>query len=200
MIVDRVARRIRRMRRRRRAGTMPRTDAERRRAWASRWSAVGDSRPSFAWYRTDLPDELMDERAAGKVGLDIGCGDGVLSEALMREGRFEVGIAIDVAESAVRRLRGSQVSGVVGDATKLPFRTGSIDFAFDRGCGHFLSPTAQRTLLDEVGRVLAPGRQFLLSYRDHAPFDLASSLPSTLAVEQSRAEGERLIAWCRRTA
>ncbi len=56
---------------------------------------------------------------------DIGCGAGVFSMALAREGRLT--IALDIQGEVLRRIEGSKVERVQADAHYLPFREETID-------------------------------------------------------------------------
>jgi 2-polyprenyl-3-methyl-5-hydroxy-6-metoxy-1,4-benzoquinol methylase len=60
-----------------------------------------------------------------KVIVDVGCGTGAFSKALVRQGRLV--IAIDIERRLLREIENSYIEKVCADAHNLPLRVGSVD-------------------------------------------------------------------------
>ena len=109
--------------------------------------------------------------AEGDVVLDLGCGAGEFSAALLEAGATP--IAVDVADEALRRAR-ERVPGL--DARlwscgqPLPVEDASVDVAW---AGEVIEHVVDvAPWLSEVRRVLRPGGTLLLTTPDHGPVTL----------------------------
>ena len=111
---------------------------------------------------------LSDLLTPGMCVLDLGCGDGRISRALLTRGVRVC--ACDLSYAALEQFRSSPGGeGLIGigqaDARSLPFADASMDaviFAFN-GLD-FIHPESGRiTALCEIGRLLRPGGYFVLS-------------------------------------
>lgn len=103
---------------------------------------------------------------SGRRVLEICCGGGRLTPALMREGNTVLGVDSGVA--CVRRARALAPRGMhccLADARRLPFPAASFDHAvcLDNSLGIFF--TGQRRVLDELARCCRPGGQVILGLR-----------------------------------
>jgi trans-aconitate methyltransferase len=95
--------------------------------------------------------DLLDPQPGERV-LDIGCGDGALTERLVEAGCRVV--AIDASPDQVRAARERGLDARVADATSLPFH-GEFDAAFSNAVLHWIrEPDAA---LAAIHRALAPG-------------------------------------------
>lgn len=95
------------------------------------------------------------------IGVDLGCGLGLQTEAMRQRGYRVVGVEPAVELLKRRRDPGSPV--VAGDALHLPFRDGSIDFVYTIGVLHHLpGRAAQADARREIARVLRPGGLLLV--------------------------------------
>jgi SAM-dependent methyltransferase len=92
-----------------------------------------------------------------RVALDVGCGSGSLTKLLMTNVKRVIGVDIDY--EAVHSLRDKSLCLVVGDATRLPMRSGTADFVFSYGALHH-TPVVES--LTEIVRVAAPGATVVL--------------------------------------
>jgi SAM-dependent methyltransferase len=137
--------------------------------------------------------------AAGRLGLDLGCGNGRHAELLA--GVVEGVVGVDVSGELLRtaRARASErgvedVLGVVqADAGALPLRSGIVDVAVYVATLHHLRPRERRvSSLSELARVLAPGGRALVSAWStaHDRFDADSGFDTT--VEWTLPGGERV--------
>lgn len=115
---------------------------------------------------TDLVRLVQDGTIPVGQALDIGSGPGHDSVYLIQRG-FNV-IGIDISPTAVVITR-ENVSHAglfgffqTGDIRKIPVEDHFIDFAFDRGCFHTLSPEDRPAAISEVARVLRKRGLYLL--------------------------------------
>ena len=109
-----------------------------------------------------LPWALKDADL-GQNLLEVGPGPGLTTDFLRV--RFEHVTALEVdpalADSLKRRMSGTNVTVIQGDATVLPFEDGRFSGAVAFTMFHHVpSPTLQDRLLREVHRVLGPGGMF----------------------------------------
>ncbi|MGH2856705.1 MAG: class I SAM-dependent methyltransferase [Solirubrobacteraceae bacterium] len=133
------------------------------------------------WER--LPDELnppdlelrrrfaLANVAAGDRVLDLGCGTGDLSAALMAAGARVV--AVDIAEAALRRARARHPDlelALVPIDGPLPLDDGAFDVVWSSEVIEHVADTAR--WLSEVRRVLAPGGRLLLTTPSHGRLPL----------------------------
>ncbi|OLD63116.1 MAG: hypothetical protein AUI47_10415 [Acidobacteria bacterium 13_1_40CM_2_68_5] len=120
---------------------------------------------------------------SGRAGraLDIGCGSGLMTEALVERG-WEVW-GLDLLESAVawasaeaeKASWGDRAHYVVGDAEALPFSTATFDTVIAMGVLEYL-PDVHR-FVSEVRRVLRPSGLLVVSVPSSiAPYHLAQSV------------------------
>lgn len=112
-------------------------------------------------------ESFLDGRA-GRVGLDVGCGNGRHAEIL--SGCVDRVVGLDVSRGVLGTTRtragerGFDVQLVQGDAAALPIGTDRVDVAVSIATVHHL-PTRQgrRESLAELARVLAPNGVALVS-------------------------------------
>ncbi len=99
--------------------------------------------------------------------LEVGIGTGLMALPLVKHG-FHVD-GIDLSEPMLQRLRekisGSPISIAVADATRLPFRTGSVEGAYLRHVLHLIPDW--RAAVAELVRVVRPGGRILVSITDY---------------------------------
>lgn len=110
-----------------------------------------------------VPQRLSAQGAhgAGDVAarlLDLGCGDGRVTEALARIRGFDV-VGLDPSPDMVRaaRLRGLDV--VEASASAPPFADASFDVIFSNAALHWIHDHA--AVVREVARLLRPGGRFI---------------------------------------
>lgn len=124
-------------------------------------------RAEFKFLRRTIVGQLKNLSADG-VLVDIGCGPGHLVASIAKSLPHLHIIGIDVAEDMLQRATGKLSSLGInkhvefrrGDAQKLPFQDGTVDFVVATLSLHHWR-NAQESL-DEVYRVLRVGGQFLL--------------------------------------
>jgi SAM-dependent methyltransferase len=147
---------------------------ERSPAW---WRFAWDRRPAeeFPFHAPEPPEELRPFVAAASppVGLDVGCGAGVITSFLASN--LRVGVGLDIAPGAVRqahlasREAPARARFLVGDALSLPFPERTFGVVVDRGCMHSIPRARWAEYFREVARVLAPGGSFHLYYAQPIP-------------------------------
>ena len=106
----------------------------------------------------DLADDvvaLLTPRA-GEAILDLGCGDGALTEKLVATGAVVTGVDVSPGMVAAAQARGLNVHRMSGDA--LTF-SGEFDAVFSNAALHWM-PDAE-TVLAGVYRALKPGGRFV---------------------------------------
>lgn len=107
-----------------------------------------------------IANTIAQKKGAAQTILDIGCGAGLLSFHLAKEGHKVTGIDLSASSLALARKKTDllQAEFLEGDATKLPFAKESFDVvcAMDL-LEHVESP---QKVIEEASRVLKPGGIF----------------------------------------
>ncbi|NVD06364.1 malonyl-ACP O-methyltransferase BioC [Vibrio sp. JPW-9-11-11] len=105
----------------------------------------------------------MPQDLSGKVVLDLGCGTGYFSEALLLRGAEVISfdLSSEMLSVAKERCGDNAVCYVQGDAEALPLRNDSVDYVFSslalQWCADFSNP------LKEVRRVVKEGGEAYVS-------------------------------------
>lgn len=100
--------------------------------------------------------DLLDARAGERI-LDLGCGDGRLTQAVAAGGARVTGVDLSPDLAAAARARGLDVQ--VADGAALPYPDASFDGVLSNAALHWM--TAPEPVLGEVARVLKPGGRFV---------------------------------------
>jgi len=100
---------------------------------------------------------------AGENILDLGCGDGQLTERIAAAGATVTGIDASPKMVAAARARGVAVEE--GSAELLPFADRSFDAVFSNAVLHWVRD--QDAMMSEVHRVLRPGGRFVAEMGGH---------------------------------
>ena len=105
--------------------------------------------------------------APGSRVLDVGCGTGSFLAAFLNAGADPSGIDLSEAMVAVARDNlGDRVDVRIGDATAMPYDSGSFDLTCASLFLHELDPSTRDEVLREMARVTAPGgRLLVIDYR-----------------------------------
>lgn len=107
------------------------------------------------------------EHATGKVVLDVGAGTGSVEAALPDGARY---LWLDADPEKLNGFRTKSPSqAILGDATKLPLRDRSVDWAVSVGVSHHLDDAGLGLMLDELRRVAREGVVFLDAVLSRAP-------------------------------
>lgn len=99
----------------------------------------------------------------GERILDLGCGDGQLTQRLAQTGAQVTGVDASAEMAAAARALG--VVAEVGNAEALPYPDRSFDAAFSNAALHWVRN--QDAMLAEVHRVLKPGGRFVAEMGGH---------------------------------
>lgn len=145
--------------------------------------------------RSDMVRAVLAEREPGRV-LDVGCGPGVMVDAVLDGGHSYRGI--DMSPAMVRVAAGSvddeaDAHFQVGRAQQLPFENATFDTALSLGVLEYLSRQDALAALKELRRVLAPDGLALVSVLNgHSPvWQWRASKARLKAFAGARAEGGR---------
>jgi SAM-dependent methyltransferase len=111
-----------------------------------------------AGFVAELGQEVLTLLApqAGERVLDLGCGDGALTERLVQAGCSVVGIDSSAAQVAAARARGLDARVAAGEA--LPFER-EFDAVFSNAALHWMR--AAEAVVQSVHRALKPGGRFV---------------------------------------
>lgn len=99
----------------------------------------------------------------GERILDLGCGDGQLTERIVATGASVTGMDASPQMAAAARARGLVVEE--GSAESMPFADRSFDAVFSNAALHWVSN--QDAMMCEVRRVLRPGGRFVAEMGGH---------------------------------
>lgn len=155
---------------------------------------------SDGWRRTvagALMPWVLDGVTLGDDVLEVGPGPGLTTDVLRTRAARLTSIEIDdaLAAALARRLDGSNVTVVHGDATRMPFPDGTFSGAVCLTMLHHVpSPALQDRLLAEVRRVLRPGAVFAGSDSVSSPFFRLVHLFDTLVPVAPETFAARLAA------
>ncbi len=103
------------------------------------------------------------EAKAGECVLDLGCGNGELTQRIVAAGASVVGI--DASSEMVAAAREKGLSVDHGNAEKLPYPDHTFDAVFSNAALHWIR--GQDDMLSEVRRVLRPGGRFVAEMGGH---------------------------------
>jgi len=99
----------------------------------------------------------------GESILDLGCGDGQLTQRIAAIGARVVGVDASPEMVAAARSRGMQATE--GRAESLPFSNGTFDAVFSNAALHWVRD--QEAMMEQVRRVLKPGGRFVAEMGGH---------------------------------
>ncbi|MGH6718967.1 MAG: class I SAM-dependent methyltransferase [Alphaproteobacteria bacterium] len=123
------------------------------------WDA--DSYARSARFVSDLGAPLVDVLAPrpGERVLDLGCGDGALTEELVRRGAIVVGV--DASAGMVETARRRGLDARLADGQDLPFAA-EFDAVFSNAAIHWMP--RQAAVAAGVRRALKPGGRFIAEF------------------------------------
>jgi len=106
--------------------------------------------------------EWLAPQAAENI-LDLGCGDGQLTERIVAAGANVTGI--DASSKMVAAARARGIAAEEGSAESLPFPDQTFDAVFSNAVLHWVR--GQDSMMAEVCRVLRPGGRFVAEMGGH---------------------------------
>jgi len=137
----------------------------------------------YAWPEVEA---FLDERS-GRVGLDVGCGNGRHAELLAERCDRTLGVDLSREMVATARARSAERGFGYGlaqaDASSLPVRNGVVDLAvYVATLPHLPSRDLRVASLDELARVLtADGRALVSAWStEHDRFDASEGFDTTV--------------------
>jgi trans-aconitate methyltransferase len=126
------------------------------------WSA--EHYDKHARFVSDLAGPVLEWLAPrpGERILDLGCGDGVLTEELKRRGVDVLGVDVSESMLAAAAARGVETQRM--DGQKLTFEA-AFDAVFSNAVLHWMSDAG--AVIDGVFRALRPGGRFVAEFGGH---------------------------------
>lgn len=106
--------------------------------------------------------ELLDARM-GEYILDLGCGDGQLTQRIAATGAHVLGV--DASANMVEAARERGIEAEKANAELLPFHDGTFDAVFSNAALHWVRN--QDAMLEQVHRVLRRGGRFVAEMGGH---------------------------------
>lgn len=106
--------------------------------------------------------ELLNPQAGERI-LDVGCGDGVLSQKILEAGATVVGV--DASQNMLAAAKQLGIDARLVDASKLTFET-EFDAAFSNAALHWMKHDPD-AVLKGVRRALKPGGRFAGEFGGH---------------------------------
>jgi len=122
---------------------------------------------------------------AGERILDLGCGDGQLTERITKTGALVQGVDASPEMVAASRLRGIAVDEAAAES--LPYASGAFDAVFSNAALHWVRD--QDAMMVEVKRVLKPGGRFVAEMGGHG--NIAAIRVALMAVLERHGCGDR---------
>ena len=99
----------------------------------------------------------------GETILDLGCGDGQLTQRIAATGADVLGV--DASADMVRAARERGVVADLGDAEQLPYADKTFDAVFSNAALHWVRN--QDAMIAQIDRVLKPGGRFVAEMGGH---------------------------------
>ncbi len=113
-------------------------------------------------YEAELLQTMLDPQP-GDYLLDVGCGTGIFTEAVLAQGAEIVGVdlSLPMVSAAAARFRGQSFSPMVGNMLALPFASGSFDKVFSMTAIEFVANG--QAAVAELERVTKNGGTIVLT-------------------------------------
>lgn len=121
----------------------------------------------------------------GEYILDLGCGDGQLTQRIMNTGAHVLGV--DASAEMIAAAREHGIEAEQAPAESLPFRDATFDAVFSNAALHWVR--GQDAMLTQVHRVLKPGGRFVAEMGGHG--NIAAIRVAFTAVLQKHGYGDR---------
>ena len=122
---------------------------------------------------------------AGEGVLDLGCGDGQLTQRIAASGAKVNGV--DASPEMVDAARERGIAADVASAELLPYAKGSFDAVFSNAALHWVRD--QDAMMHEVHRVLRPGGRFVAEMGGHG--NVAAIRVAFIAILARHGYGDR---------
>jgi len=149
------------------------------------WAA--ESYGAHARFVADLAGAVVDwlSPRAGERILDLGCGDGALTEAIAATGADVVGVDASADLLQAARARGLDARAMDGQALTFD---GEFDAVFSNAALHWM--TEPDKVIDGIGRALKPGGRFVAEFGGHG--NVAAIVVAMRATARRRSGDEAL--------
>jgi SAM-dependent methyltransferase len=132
--------------------------------------------------------EWLDAKAAEYI-LDLGCGDGLLTQRIAATGAGVVGV--DLSPEMLAAARGRGIDAREGSAESLPFADRSFDAVFSNAVLHWVRD--QDAMMSDVRRVLKPGGRFVAEMAGHGNLAAVRVAFMTVLARHSQRDGEESV-------
>lgn len=122
---------------------------------------------------------------SGEFILDLGCGDGQLTQRIVSAGAQVLGV--DASPEMVAAARGRGVEAELAKAESLPFLDATFDAVFSNAALHWIRD--QDAMMAQVHRILRPGGRFVAEMGGHG--NIAAIRVALMAVLDRHGFGNR---------
>jgi demethylmenaquinone methyltransferase/2-methoxy-6-polyprenyl-1,4-benzoquinol methylase len=140
--------------------------------------AYRNPNPFIAWIENERARQIVAEVASEKRVLDIGCGEGLITERIGVDRAVGLDLSKEALKEARRRLPRAKL--VLGDAQNLPFKDNSFDAAV---CSEVIEHNPEPgKILKEAARVTKPNGKIVVTIPDERNIEMVKAAAKSIGL------------------